>query len=561
MDAGFARCTFVLVSLAVGGAPVAAQSQPPFVEAEAVHPLAATLPVLDIATEGERIAVAWFVSGALFNGTSDAVVELVSRDANGAIVVEPVVVLQSIAQWFGPNSFTGLAGPRYVDVTPQAVVTATSSWNLQSTGGQPVFTPFSYAVTRHERQTDGTWLELPVLGALFATPLDVVATDGLVVCPLATLGTTPFHQTVVTSYPVRVAVPGTAPSWTATTLTTTTPAQTGAPRVATDGETVVVGLQSPTASTTLSGRVELYRRDGGGTWQLEQTLTASDAFAGDRFGCAVSIDGDRLAVSAVQPGTGTFVAYVFERTPGTTGPWSEVAKLVPPLPHAPVVSTATTNVEVVRGRVVVAQPLSDVHAPGAGSADVFMRSPAGAWEHSVRLAPRAGASRGFTSLDADGDRVVAGAIGIGADRGTYDIFEFGSLLAVGDGPSIAAPAPQVLAIDEGVENAGDVYALLGSLTGTSPGVPVAGTPFTLPLVLDAYFESTLLSIGGGGLLSAPVGVLDNRGRATCSFTIPPGLPPSLAGLKVHHAAVVFDLQAVGVPATHVTNPVVSVLVP
>lgn len=109
--------------------------------------------------------------------------------------------------------------------------------------------------------------------------------------------------------------------------------------------------------------------------------------------------------------------------------------------------------------------------------------------------------------------------------------------------------------------AGDAYAILGSLSGTSPGLPVPGTGFVLPLVIDAYLEFTLVSVGGGGLLSAPVGLLDARGRATCDFALPPGLPPSFAGLSVRHAAVVFDLHTPGAPAAHVTNEATSVLVP
>jgi len=37
-------------------------------------------------------------------------------------------------------------------------------------------------------------------------------------------------------------------------------------------------------------------------------------------------------------------------------------------------------------------------------------------------------------------------------------------------------------LDAGVENAGRTYFLLGSLSGTSPGIPLPGGQATLPLV-------------------------------------------------------------------------------
>jgi hypothetical protein len=44
-------------------------------------------------------------------------------------------------------------------------------------------------------------------------------------------------------------------------------------------------------------------------------------------------------------------------------------------------------------------------------------------------------------------------------------------------------------------------------------------------------------------LAAPLGALDGSGAATVTFTLPPGLDPSLAGFELHHASVVLDLAA------------------
>jgi len=58
-------------------------------------------------------------------------------------------------------------------------------------------------------------------------------------------------------------------------------------------------------------------------------LLALDGEDFDEFGHSVSLDGDRLAISAVEGGgnvSGTGVAYVFERD--TDGSWFQVSKLL-----------------------------------------------------------------------------------------------------------------------------------------------------------------------------------------------------------------------------------------
>jgi hypothetical protein len=49
--------------------------------------------------------------------------------------------------------------------------------------------------------------------------------------------------------------------------------------------------------STNTGRVLVYSR--GGTWSLDQTITANDATSGDKYGFCVAADGTRLAVSAL----------------------------------------------------------------------------------------------------------------------------------------------------------------------------------------------------------------------------------------------------------------------
>lgn len=113
--------------------------------------------------------------------------------------------------------------------------------------------------------------------------------------------------------------------------------------VAISGDTMVVGATFEASSAkgvnpgpeaeannsqVVAGAAYVFRRDGDG-WKQEAYLKASDAFTSQRFGTAVAISGDTVAVGA-RGGFGPFggrpdgAAYVFVRK-GTT--WTEQARL------------------------------------------------------------------------------------------------------------------------------------------------------------------------------------------------------------------------------------------
>ncbi len=100
-----------------------------------------------------------------------------------------------------------------------------------------------------------------------------------------------------------------------------------------DGDYALIGAPSADSSLTDSGAAYLYLRSQGGLdgWGEIKTLLASDAGAGDFFGCAVSISGDYAVVGAVgENGSGTDqgAAYVFYRYQGGADNWGQVKKLV-----------------------------------------------------------------------------------------------------------------------------------------------------------------------------------------------------------------------------------------
>ncbi|MBM3984543.1 MAG: hypothetical protein FJ296_02440 [Planctomycetes bacterium] len=120
----------------------------------------------------------------------------------------------------------------------------------------------------------------------------------------------------------------------------------------------------------------------------------------------------------------------------------------------------------------------------------------------------------------------------------------------------SATVQQNLALDLGRAHAGDDYFVLGSLTGTSPGLALpSGT--TLPLNDDFYFVFTLTS-GNSPVLTDFSGTLDRAGAAAAQFNVPAGILDAQAiGLTVHHAAVVRH----GGQVVKVTNPVPLTFIP
>ncbi len=90
-----------------------------------------------------------------------------------------------------------------------------------------------------------------------------------------------------------------------------------------DNDTLAVG--------TIDDRVFVYTRTGS-VWTEQQVLVGSDTLADDYFGYRVSLQGDRLVVSALRNAAGgnqRGAVYVFERS-GMV--WTETAKLTPTAP-------------------------------------------------------------------------------------------------------------------------------------------------------------------------------------------------------------------------------------
>jgi len=121
--------------------------------------------------------------------------------------------------------------------------------------------------------------------------------------------------------------------------------------------------------------------------------------------------------------------------------------------------------------------------------------------------------------------------------------------------SLSSGGSQTFLLDAGPGNANSAYLMLGSLSGTSPGIGVGFV--TLPLNPDFYFDF-LLTNANTPLLFPSVGFLDGNGTATAVLNLPPGLPPSLLPIPVNHAFVVLPPSG---PITFASNPALLTFLP
>ncbi len=95
-------------------------------------------------------------------------------------------------------------------------------------------------------------------------------------------------------------------------------------RVAIDGTIAAVTAYS---DSSIPGQVYIFINDGAGNWTEQTILSASDAFANDRFGRSVALEGTKLVVGAIfqtnTSGIASGKAYLFEYD--GVGTWTETA--------------------------------------------------------------------------------------------------------------------------------------------------------------------------------------------------------------------------------------------
>ncbi len=125
-----------------------------------------------------------------------------------------------------------------------------------------------------------------------------------------------------------------------------------------------------------------------------------------------------------------------------------------------------------------------------------------------------------------------------------------------DADTVSAAAGGTITMTTSVDPmyAGMTFAVAGSLSGTSPGIPFGGV--TVPLVWDAYFDLCLMNFNIPPF-SNTYGMLDANGQATSQIILPPGLANVFVGQTANHAAAVLDASLTLVHATNAAPTVVT----
>lgn len=283
-------------------------------------------------------------------------------------------------------------------------------------------------------------------------------------------------------------------------LTSANPAFSGTfgKSVALHNATALVGAEAENAAR---GAVYVFVRSGI-TWNLQATLTASDAAQNDRFGSAVAIHLNTALVGAYLDDDGARTnrgsVYEFERNGAL---WTETGKLLGIDGAAG--DQFGQSVAMVSNLAVVGAPLDDVGANvDQGSAFLFDRpGGAGIWTQRQQFTAAGGAANDQfgTSVALGDDTVLVGAplddVAASVDQGSVHVF-------VKDG--LSWTGQPVLAASDGAPN--DQFGAAVAFDGD--GVQASS------LVGAPWDDST------GAIASADVGSIHfYRGRSDLSISI------------------------------------------
>ncbi|QDU66452.1 FG-GAP repeat protein [Engelhardtia mirabilis] len=344
-----------------------------------------------------------------------------------------------------------------------------------------------------------------------------------------------------------------AGNWTQTQVLYASDASDGAQfgwTLAMDGSTLLVGadLQGPPGNG--AGAVYVFEYSGS-SWVETQRLKGSDTIPLDYFGWSVALEGDFAAIgatgseSAGEPfGKDEGAVYVFQRVGSS---WVQTARLE--ASDAAASDELGYAVGIAEGRVLAGSPDQDELGSNAGAAYLFERDVSGTWAQTAKVLASDGQSGDLLgrALGLSGDRAIVGARGDddqGSSAGAAYLLDLEPLSAAVISISLSAGGLQSLTLDAGRDHGGEIYLLLGSLSGTAPGVPLA-PGVALPLNVDPYLLLTLDNPNQLPLLSS-FASLNAVGHASAIFAVPPGSSGALAGLVAHHAFFTIDLTTFGV---------------
>jgi len=318
-----------------------------------------------------------------------------------------------------------------------------------------------------------------------------------------------------------------------------------------------------------SGKVFVFENEGE-SWVETAILRSGEAY--DGFGDNdMDVDGDTIVVSAddydVQGTlTNAGAAYLFERT---AQGWRPLQRLESPAPG--IAYRFGNSVGLSGDRVLIGEPGSDEWGDFVGctpllcemgAAHLFVREGA-TFVHSDMLVasdPLVGDSIGSDVALGETRAVVSsGSIdfaGASNSGGAYIYELVAPFFSETTEVSLATGGMQSFDLAAGSTQPGQLFLILGSATGTSPGIPWGDV--TLPLNYDPYFLYTLSHVLSPNWFYA-YGNLSTQGTANSLLFVPSGLDPALAGLTLHHAFVALDPESLS--PTFASNAVPTTFVP
>ncbi len=189
--------------------------------------------------------------------------------------------------------------------------------------------------------------------------------------------------------------------------------------VDTIGDYAVVGAPNASIGGTNSGSAFVYQRVAGttNTWVELSQLQPASVTTNDRFGRAVSMTTNELAVGAIHDNTGgdeTGAVYLFNQDLGGTNNWGEFIRIAPT--NLTLGANFGLSVSLDGDLLAVGAPDADLSGTGltAGAVLLYGRHQGGtnAWGEIMRWAPAAVASANAEfgwSVALSGDRLVVGA--------------------------------------------------------------------------------------------------------------------------------------------------------
>jgi len=310
------------------------------------------------------------------------------------------------------------------------------------------------------------------------------------------------------------------------------------------------------------GSVRLYT-EVDGVWTIAQTLVSPTPGLAANFGDGLALDDGRLVVASPGAKVGGRSWGVLDLFVETGEAWTHAATFDAGEPLAG--SAYAQRMRLEGTRLLVGAPALSGDAVSDGAAFLFaLEGPQPA--PAAKLTQQSSGANhqlGF-GVDLAGDEVLATAPGddtFGEKAGAVQVWSQQGLdcatLFSGTGTlGVSEGGTQILKLVPAPEFWGLPYLVLGSLSGTEPGLAIHGV--LVPLAFDAYTQLTI-SKPNQPPLQASFDTIPTFGVGHAEFLLPAGSNPAWAGLTVHHAYVLIDPPTATV--VHASNALELRLVP